>query len=268
VDTENKDLQQEQADWVAISLEEAKAWELEKARSKRRKKFVVKLVSSLLAVAMLISGLGMWVDVFNLPAIRFIKVSNQLSKKPEVVEYKKSVVALEWDGAKGTGFNINSDGLIVTNAHVVENSNRVNVHFKNGDSFAGKVIAKRVDLDLALVDIDAKNMPVLPLASQQNWEAWSGERILFIGNPLGFSQIANEGTLLSPVMVNGWDVPVMMIEAPVYKGNSGSPVINKDGKVIGVIFATLQNPEVETKEIIGAAVPASYIQDILNEVKQ
>ncbi|MBS4214775.1 MULTISPECIES: S1C family serine protease [Neobacillus] len=270
MDKENQDFHEEQPDWEALfTEEEAKEWEKDKAKRKKRKKMAAKIVSSLLVFAMLISGLGMWFDVFNLPAIHFVKVSNQLSKKPEVKEYKKAVVTLEWDGAKGTGFNIAPDGLIITNEHVVEKSNRVNVHFSNGDSFAGKVIAKRPEWDLAIVDIEkAKKLPVLSIAVEKEWETWAGEKIIFIGNPLAYTQIANEGTFISPVLVNGLDIPVMMIEAPIYKGNSGSPVINQDGQVIGVIFATLQNPEITTKEIIGAAVPSYYIQQIMEEINK
>lgn len=267
LDRENQDINQEPPEWEAsLTEEEILEWEKQKAKSKKRRKFAAKIISSLLVFALLISTLGMWIDVFNLPAIRFVKVSNQLSKQPEVKEYKKSVVSLEWDGVRGTGFNVASDGLIVTNHHVVEKSNRVNVYFRNRDSYVGKVIATRPDLDLAIVDIKAKNLPVLPLAAEQDWEMWNSENILFIGNPLGFSQIANEGVVKSPIQLSGWDVPVLMIEAPIYKGNSGSPVINQEGQVIGVIFATLQNPEVDTKEIIGAAVPSVYIKQMLDEV--
>ncbi|WP_423798325.1 S1C family serine protease [Neobacillus sp. SAB-20_R2A] len=268
MDKENQDFHEKQLDWEAfLTEEEAKEWEKDKVKRKKRRKIAAKIVSLLVVFAMLISGLGMWFDVFNLPAIRFVKVSNQLSKKPEVKEYKKSVVTLEWDGVKGTGFNVNQDGLIVTNEHVVDKTNRVNVHFSNGDSYPGKVVAKRPEWDLAIVSIEkAKNLPVLAVSANEHWEKWAGEKILFIGNPLAFTQIANEGTFISPVLVNGLDIPVMMIEAPIYKGNSGSPVINQDGQVIGVIFATLQNPEIDTKEIIGAAVPSYYIQKIMEEI--
>lgn len=248
--------------------DEAKEWELEKAHKKKRKNFFVKFVSSLLVFALLISGLGMWFDVFNIPAIHFVEVSNRLSKQPEVREYKKAVVTLEWGGVKGTGFNIASDGIIVTNEHVVENTNRVNIHFGTGESFVGKVIAKHPELDLAIVDIEANNLPVLPLNVEQEWEKWESQKVIFIGNPLAFTQIANEGKIVGKVMLNDWDVPVMMIEAPIYKGNSGSPVLNQNGEVIGVIFATLQNPEMETKEIIGAAIPSYYIKAILEELKE
>lgn len=269
MDKENKDSNQvhvqEEMDWEAFFTgEDTQIWEQEKVQKRKRKKFTVKMVSSLLVLALLISGLEIWVNVFNIPAIRFVEVSNRLSKKAEVKEYKKSVVTIEWDGVKGTGFNIAANGLIVTNEHVVEHTQRVNVHFKTGDSFVGKVIAKYPELDLAIVDIEATKLPVLPLALEKEWDQWEGEKIIFIGNPLAFSQIANEGTIVGKVMLKDWDVPVMMIEAPIYKGNSGSPVINEHGEVIGIIFATLQNPTIETKEIVGVAIPSYYLSTILS----
>nr|WP_263326477.1 serine protease [Neobacillus sp. Marseille-Q6967] len=271
MENEKKDLIQDQSDeemnWEAFFAgDDAQEWEKEKLQKRKRKNLIVKIVSSLLVAALLISGLEVWFNVFNIPAIRFVEMSNRLSQKNEVKEYKKSVVTIEMDGRKGTGFNIGLDGLIVTNAHVVEGLSKVNVHTKTEGSFVGKVISKHPNLDLAIVDIDANNLPVLPLSFEEDWKKWNGEQIIFIGNPLAFTQIANEGTIVGQVQLQDWDVPVMMIDAPIYRGNSGSPVINQNGEVIGVIFATLQNPTIETKETIGAAIPSSHIKEILKDL--
>jgi serine protease Do len=269
VKNENNDQNQteEEINWETFfNPEDKQEWEKEKFLKKKRKKIVVKIVSSLLVLTLLISGLQVWIQIFNLPAINFVKVSNRLSKEPHVKEYKKSIVTIEWDGVKGTGFTVAADGLIVTNEHVVERTNRVNVHFKSGESYVGEVIARNKNLDIAIVDIDGENLPFLDLNLEKESEKWIGEKIIFIGNPLAFTQIANQGTVVGNVELTGWDVPVMMIKAPIYKGNSGSPVLNQNGEVIGIIFATLENPEIETKEIVGAAIPSYHIKEIVDNL--
>ncbi|SEM12586.1 Trypsin-like peptidase domain-containing protein [Mesobacillus persicus] len=248
--------------WEAFYLnEQDEEWEKEKKRRKKRKSFILKLISVLLVFSLLISGLQIWFNLFNIPAIQFLKASNELSQNHVVQEHKKSVVTIEWDRTKGTGFNIHQAGLIVTNEHVVEGTGRVKVHFQGGSSYTGEVIAKSKELDLALVDIDGNNLPVLPLNLEKDWEASEGENIIFIGNPLAFTQIANEGTVAGPILLQDWKVPVMMIDAPVYKGNSGSPVINQSGEVIGIIFATISSPE--SNKRVGVAIPAIYLEEIL-----
>lgn len=256
------ELNGEEFDWDAFFEEEKDGeWEEKKKRRTRRKSFLVKLIASILAFSMLISGLHLWFDLFNIPAIHFLEASKRLSDIPEVSEYKQSVVSIESDGKKGTGFNIDKNGLIITNAHVVENTKQVTVHFKNEGSFIGKVISKNAEIDLAIIDIDAQKLPTLVLSLDEDWEHGVGEKIIFIGNPLSYTQIANEGTVTDKVTLQDWKVPVMVIDAPIYKGNSGSPVINKNGKVIGIIFATITSDT--SKKRVGLAIPASYLKSML-----
>ena len=113
MDNENNEPKhsEDEFDWETFfNPEDKQEWDKEKLQKKKRKKFMVKIVSSLLVLALLISGLEVWINIFNLPAVHFVKVSNQLSKQPEVKEYKKSVVTIEWDGVKGTGFTVSPAG--------------------------------------------------------------------------------------------------------------------------------------------------------------
>lgn len=109
---------------------------------------------------------------------------------------------------------------------------------------------------MAILETDEENLPHLTLADQTSFEP--DEAISFIGNPLRFQGIANEGTIIDYTKLSDWDEKVVMIEAPVYRGNSGSPVINKDGEVIGVIFATLQHDEYGR---VGLFIPIDYYYD-------
>lgn len=81
------------------------------------------------------------------------------------------------------------------------------------------------------------------------------EHIYFIGNPLQFIGIANEGTIIDYTNVKSKELPVLMLDAPVYRGNSGSPVINEEGNVIGVVFATLEHEE---EGRVGLFIPMQY----------
>ncbi len=263
IEQDDHEKDNEELEWDAFfSVETDEEWERNKELKKKRRKVFVKIISSLLVFALLISGLQIWFNLFNLPAIEFLQVSKRLSQNDEVNEYKKSVVTIEWDGVKGTGFNIDQNGLIITNEHVVENTDRVNVYFHAGASFIGTVISRNPELDLAVIDIDAKNLPVLSLSFEENLGQLEGEKIICIGNPLAFTQIANEGTIAGAVLLQDWEVPVMMIDAPVYRGNSGSPVLNQNGEVIGILFATISAPE--GKNRVGVAIPAFYLKDLLN----
>lgn len=269
---ENEDLIQEQSnneeEWDALFSEEVdEEWEREKEVRRKRRSLIIKIVGTLLVLSLVVSGIQVWFHVFNLPSIEFTKVSEKLSEQKIIQDYKQAVVLIETDNSRGTGFNITQDGLIVTNEHVVDDYKRVFVYFEEKGVYVGNVIAAYPELDLAIVDIDGKDLPDLPLSFEEEWKERFGEDIVFVGNPLSHSQIANEGVLTGEVQLDDWDVPVMEITAPVYKGNSGSPVISEDGKVIGVIFATLNNRTGENGEIIAVAVPSIHIKDILEEIE-
>lgn len=213
---------------------------LEKNSRKIKRPFP-KWIFWIMALVLFVNTFAMIFQIYSIPAIEFIKTSARLSAEEDIARYKEAVVVVLTDDSKGTGFSISSDGTILTNYHVVEGENSVIVGYPEVGRFKADVIETYPSIDLAVLEVDEENLPYLDLAENPTYK--SDEPIVFIGNPLKFTGIANEGSLIDFHQLSDWDVPVMMMEAPVYRGNSGSPVLNEDGKVIGVVFATLDHEE-------------------------
>lgn len=220
-----------------------------------------KLAVGVIALVLLVQVLAFWPQIFSMEAIRFLKVSAQLMQSEEVQQYRESVVVVRTQDSKGTGFVVTEDGLIVTNRHVIEGDEHPVVTLHNGEKYIASIVSISEEVDLALLDIDGENLPVLSLADRYNGTV--GESIYVIGNPLFFTGIANEGETLG--LMNA-DPPILVLQAPIYKGNSGSPVIDANGEVLGVVYATsrIQTPSGEEK--VGLAVPVQWILQLQKEI--
>jgi serine protease Do len=209
-----------------------------------------KLIAFVLVMALLVSGFSVWINVFNLPSFEFLRKSNELSKIENIQSYKEAVVTIEGGNVKGTGFNISPDGFIVTNHHVIDDMLSIIVIFPHGEFYKATVKQSYPELDIALLEIEGGNLPYLELQGQQKWDL--NDHIYVIGNPLAYSQIVMEGNIV------GLDER-MRISAPIHKGNSGSPVIDSDGLVIGVVYAKTIPQLGKGEESVGLAVPIDKI---------
>jgi S1-C subfamily serine protease len=143
----------------------------------------------------------------------------------------------------GSGFLVRPNGVVVTNYHVIEAASTVVVKLIDGREFAVVgAIALEPKSDLAVLKIDADNLPVVRLGDSAAIKV--GERIVSVGNPLGLENTVTDGLLsairASTDIVPGFGVKeIFQISAPISPGNSGGPLFNLRGEVIGVAFGML-----------------------------
>ncbi|HET9579724.1 MAG TPA: DegQ family serine endoprotease [Usitatibacter sp.] len=135
---------------------------------------------------------------------------------------------------QGSGFIISPDGYILTNAHVVENADRVTVKLTDRREFRAKVIGKDRQTDVALIKIDAGNLPTVRLGNSK--DANVGEWVVAIGSPFGFDNSVTAGIVSAKgrSLPDSSYVPFIQTDVAVNPGNSGGPLFNLSGEVIGI----------------------------------
>jgi S1-C subfamily serine protease len=180
--------------------------------------------------------------------------------KIQVVAQKNSSFAAEQ--RHGTGFNINPQGLIVTNHHLVEGAKNVVVEFPDGRVFKAVNWSGNSKYDLALINLDSTGLPVVDL--DERGAPQPGDRIRVAGNPLSLNNVVVEGTVREYLAVGGGKGQVFTIDAPIYPGNSGSPVYGENGRVVGVVFATMQRTSGDEVKIDGLAIPIAEVLSLID----
>ncbi len=134
----------------------------------------------------------------------------------------------------GSGFIVSPDGVILTNAHVVDHSHDITVKLSDRREFKAKVIGIDKLTDIAVLKIDAHNLPTVKLGDSKDVQV--GQWVIAIGSPYGFENTVTAGIVsaTSRALPDGTYVPFIQTDAPVNPGNSGGPLINMDGQVIGI----------------------------------
>jgi serine protease Do len=134
---------------------------------------------------------------------------------------------------EGSGFIIHSDGLILTNAHVVKGASEVTVRLTDRREFTAKVIGIDTKSDIAVIKIQAQDLPTVQLGDSRSLKV--GEWVLAIGAPFGFENSATAGIVSAKGRsLNGDYVPFIQTDVPINPGNSGGPLFNMRGEVVGI----------------------------------
>jgi putative serine protease PepD len=186
-----------------------------------------------------------------------------------------SVVSVRTGSGSGTGFLVDSDGTIVTNAHVVGDSSQVQVRFTDdGEFHTARVLGVDESTDLAALKVDASAANgVRPLKLADSDDVQVGDTALAIGYPLGLDRTATAGIvsglerdIQAP---NGFSIDkVIQTDAPINPGNSGGPLLNANGEVIGVNSQIATAGGGNGSVGIGFAVPSNTVKEVLPQLER
>lgn len=193
-----------------------------------------------------------------------------------VEDIQPSVVSIKVDVRKrgrgigkagGSGFIIDSEGHILTNHHVVDNSERVTVKLANGRSFPAKIIGGDLYTDVALLKIDAKGQTLKPLKLGQSASLKVGEWVLAFGAPFNLEQTVTAGIVSAKGRggVGSPFVPFIQTDVAINSGNSGGPLVNLEGEVVG-INSMIYNPMIATG--LSFSIPMDLAKSISEQLKK
>jgi serine protease Do len=184
---------------------------------------------------------------------------------PELVKRSSSavvqIVASGETGGQmlGSGFVVSEDGKIVTNFHVIEGANSATVKLANGSSLPVKgILAQDANKDLVILKVDGGNLKWLEIDSMFKLQV--GDHVVAIGSPLGFEGTVSDG-IVSAIRTDEEEKTWIQTTAPVSHGNSGGPLLNMHGRVVGVIARGMNPNEGQN---LNFAIPAFKVAKLLS----
>ncbi|MBY0578475.1 MAG: DegQ family serine endoprotease [Burkholderiales bacterium] len=166
----------------------------------------------------------------------------------------------------GSGFIISHDGYILTNAHVIDDSDEVTVKLTDKREFRAKVIGSDKRADIALIKIKAKDLPIVPIGDPSTLKV--GEWVLAIGSPFGFDNSVTAGIVSAKgrSLPDENYVPFIQTDVPINPGNSGGPLFNMKGEVVGI------NSQIYSRTGgymgLSFAIPIDVAMNISNQLRE
>lgn len=168
---------------------------------------------------------------------------------------------------QASGFIVSPDGYILTNSHVVKDASEIIVALNDGTEYPAKLIGQDPNTDIAIVKIEAKNLPYLVLGNSDDLEV--GQWVVAIGNPLGLQASLTAG-IVSAKGRNNLDLAriedFIQTDAAINRGNSGGPLLDLESEVIGMNTAIVTNMATGGYMGIGFAIPSNLLKHVMDEL--
>ena len=169
--------------------------------------------------------------------------------------------------SSGSGFIYTADGYIVTNQHVIANASSINVTLYNGDTYPATLVGSDSDYDVAVLKIDAKDLPAVTLGNSTDVNV--GDNVMAIGTPLGeltFSMSSGSVSCVNrAINVEGTPFNMIQVDASINPGNSGGGLCNMNGELIGLVNAKSSSSDAEG---LGFAIPINDVQSIISDIME
>lgn len=167
----------------------------------------------------------------------------------------------------GSGVIVSKNGYILTNNHVVDGAKEVKVTLPDGREFTAKVVGRDPKTDIAVVKIDANNLPTIPMADSKNVEV--GDVVLAVGNPFGVGETVTEG-IVSAKNRGGMGIEhyedFIQTDAPINPGNSGGALVDIDGRLVGINTAIMSRSG--GSQGVGFAIPSDLARNVMESLIQ
>ena len=192
-------------------------------------------------------------------AVAALAASARADMSGAIERVTDSVLTVKADKRIGAGFIVSPEGYALTSAHVVGDADQVSVTLADGSELAARVQTRDEARDLALLRVDQRNLPAVQFTSSKGLK--QGVEVVALGVPLGLAGSVTEG-VVSAVDRQIKDKTYLQIDAALNEGNSGGPVIEEEGRVIGVATAVMQQAE-----NVGFATPSDEVLGFLREAR-
>lgn len=193
-----------------------------------------------------------------------------LTNKEIITRVRPATVYIETEDGAGSGMIIGADGMVLTNAHVVERTNSAYVTLITGEKYAGQVIGRDEVADLALIRIFPAQVPIPKVEFGNSDSVEQGDEVFTLGFPFGIKGSASfkEGTI-SRVISDG-QTTYIETSAEIHPGNSGGPLVNRKGQIVGVNTATYGKmiAGMQLGETIKLAIPSNVALRLIPMLKE